>query len=174
MSTVVIEGLLYSAKRVLSKPVNGNILRHAAACSEQALDDADSRQIVDGHDGGGAGAVLRDSQARRQSVFKAQVAAEDRSWLKPQIPHASFVAFQTNVVGFELGPAGHESNAPVAILIEILDDLLDCGGGDAHSLCYLSNGQTMVQGLCAPLFSAKNPKSKKLSTSREIQMKEIA
>ena len=69
--------------------------------------------------------MLRERQARRQSAFKAQVAAEDRSRLKPQIPHAFFVAFQTNVVGFELGPAGHESNAPVAILVEIFDDLLD-------------------------------------------------
>src|SRR5215469_69953 len=71
--------------------------------------------------------MLRDRQARRQSAFEAQVAREDRSRLKPQIPHAFFVAFETTIVGFELGPAGHESNATVAIFVEIFDDLLDHG-----------------------------------------------
>jgi len=103
MSTVVIEGLLYSAKRVLSKPVTAiSSGTRQPALSKPLMPPIAVRSLM-AMTAVGRGGVLRDRQARRQPAFKAQVAAEDRSGLKPQIPHAFVVAFETTLLDLSLG-----------------------------------------------------------------------
>src|SRR5205807_5357582 len=89
----------------LVKARNGNIQRHAAACSEQALDAADSRQIVDGHDGGGAGGST--SRSPGPPPTRLQSASRRGGSVRAQAPNPACIcgSLRDDVVGFELGPA---------------------------------------------------------------------
>src|SRR2546430_16386307 len=100
MSTVVIEGLLYSAKRVLSKPVTAiSSGTRQPALSKPLMPPIAVRSLM-AMTAVGRGGGLPDRQAPRPTPFKAQVAPEDPPRAQPQNPPAFVVALETAV--FEL------------------------------------------------------------------------
>src|SRR5207302_11419839 len=116
------------------------VITKLASSHFKTLDDVGKERVFNIGDDDSKGAAVAGSKVARTNVWEVAEALHDRE---------------------------HQRVSAAAYLARLVQDIRDCGGGDARSLCYLSNGQTMVQGLCAPLFSAKNPKSKKLSTLRE-------